>query len=275
MAGRLAGAVKDVIVLGAGLAGLAAARRLSEGGLSVLVLDKGRRPGGRATTRTPRDGGVPLNHGLPALPPEARAMLPDLPATLHDEIDGLAAPLDLRTGATVEEVGGNAVIWRDAKGLVQEEKADRVLSTLPAPQVAALLPGAVPEDVVMAPRWTLMVRASGLDARLLSLPEGWVLGHALEGAAAIHMDVAESRSELEREKPEMAGIMAARLDLPAGAEIAAHRWRYAHPERPAGTPFLQHGPTLIGGDWCLGTGIGDGAVAALRSGLAMADRVLA
>lgn len=41
----------DVLVLGGGLAGLAAARRLSEAGLEPLVLEARDRPGGRAYTR--------------------------------------------------------------------------------------------------------------------------------------------------------------------------------------------------------------------------------
>ncbi len=44
-----------VVVLGAGLSGLAAARHLCARGVSVIVLERGHRPGGRATTDE-RDG---------------------------------------------------------------------------------------------------------------------------------------------------------------------------------------------------------------------------
>jgi predicted NAD/FAD-dependent oxidoreductase len=46
----------SVAVIGSGLAGLAAARTLSDHGLSVTVFDKGRNPGGRACSRTTRSG---------------------------------------------------------------------------------------------------------------------------------------------------------------------------------------------------------------------------
>jgi ribulose 1,5-bisphosphate synthetase/thiazole synthase len=44
-------ATLDVVVVGAGIAGLTAARALASAGSEVLVLDKGRGPGGRASTR--------------------------------------------------------------------------------------------------------------------------------------------------------------------------------------------------------------------------------
>jgi predicted NAD/FAD-dependent oxidoreductase len=50
-----------VIVVGAGLAGLAAARELHRAGHDTTVFDKGRSPGGRLATR--RIGGATLDHG--------------------------------------------------------------------------------------------------------------------------------------------------------------------------------------------------------------------
>ena len=53
--------IPDVLILGAGLSGLKAARDLHAAGKSVFVLDKGRGVSGRASTR--RWDGTPVDHG--------------------------------------------------------------------------------------------------------------------------------------------------------------------------------------------------------------------
>lgn len=50
-----------VVIVGAGLSGLVAARRLVDAGADVVVVDKGRSPGGRLATR--RIGDATLDHG--------------------------------------------------------------------------------------------------------------------------------------------------------------------------------------------------------------------
>ncbi|MEC7724229.1 MAG: FAD-dependent oxidoreductase [Planctomycetota bacterium] len=52
---------KLIAVIGAGVAGLACAQRLRQAGRHVVVFDKGRRPGGRVSTR--RAGCVQFDHG--------------------------------------------------------------------------------------------------------------------------------------------------------------------------------------------------------------------
>lgn len=57
----------DVVVIGAGLSGLAAARSLNQSGYAVLVLDKSRGVGGRLASRRVKD--TVLDHGCPLLQP--------------------------------------------------------------------------------------------------------------------------------------------------------------------------------------------------------------
>ena len=51
----------NVVVIGAGLSGLIAAQSLQAHGHKLLVVDKGRSPGGRLATR--RIGPATLDHG--------------------------------------------------------------------------------------------------------------------------------------------------------------------------------------------------------------------
>jgi predicted NAD/FAD-dependent oxidoreductase len=51
----------DTVIVGAGISGLTAARTLAQAGRQVVVFDKGRGPGGRATSR--RRDGFTFDHG--------------------------------------------------------------------------------------------------------------------------------------------------------------------------------------------------------------------
>lgn len=77
--GAAAVAEADVLVVGAGLAGATAARALAHAGRRVAVLDKGRGPGGRLSTR--RAGGGGFDHGAATL----QAVGPDFRGWLDDE----------------------------------------------------------------------------------------------------------------------------------------------------------------------------------------------
>jgi renalase len=56
---------KDIAIIGAGIAGLACAQRLQDGGCSVTLFDKGRGAGGRMATRrvTTPFGEIAFDHG--------------------------------------------------------------------------------------------------------------------------------------------------------------------------------------------------------------------
>ncbi len=154
----------DVVVVGAGLSGLAAARSLEADGIRVTVLDKGRSVGGRLATRRILD--ARLDHGAQFFTQRGQEM-----ASLVDELDragvlrtwcrgfgvedghpryvvdggmnGLAKFLaagltDVRTGTEVRAVrrvdGGWRTEWDD--GAVT---APSLLLTAPVPQTLALL----------------------------------------------------------------------------------------------------------------------------------------
>lgn len=144
------GAIGEVVVVGAGLSGLVAARALVEGGCRVCVLDKGRGVGGRLATR--RVGDARLDHGaqfftvrgadLAAFVEEATAAgVVQEWCRGFGEIDGyprhrgtdgmtgiakhLARGLDVRTGVRVTDLA--------------EHPADAYVLTAPIPQSLAML----------------------------------------------------------------------------------------------------------------------------------------
>ncbi|MCK7498360.1 MAG: FAD-dependent oxidoreductase [Comamonadaceae bacterium] len=72
------GQTADVLVIGAGMAGLTAAAELQRAGCRVLVLDKGRGVGGRLASR--RIGGAAFDHGaqfITARTPRFAALVED------------------------------------------------------------------------------------------------------------------------------------------------------------------------------------------------------
>jgi len=64
--------LQDGVIVGAGMAGLACARRLQQAGYRVSVVEKSRGLGGRMATR--RIEGVPIDHGARFLQPQTTAL---------------------------------------------------------------------------------------------------------------------------------------------------------------------------------------------------------
>ena len=154
----------DVVVIGAGLSGLAAARSLEARGRRVVVLDKGRSVGGRLATR--RIGDARLDHGAQFFTqrgPEMAGLVDELRAegSLNEwcrgfsEADGhpryamrdgmtalakhLAADLaDVRVGTEVRSVGRGRGGWQ-AMTDDGPVAGTAVLLTAPVPQSLALL----------------------------------------------------------------------------------------------------------------------------------------
>ena len=91
-----------VLVVGAGVAGLAAARALADHGLTVTVIDKGRGVGGRLATRRLTDGSS-FDHGAALFDPASEPFRRRLDAW---EQDGLLEPIE--DGASTFRVRGPA-----------------------------------------------------------------------------------------------------------------------------------------------------------------------
>jgi len=191
-----------IALLGAGLAGLAAARRLCSAGASVRLYDKGRAPGGRVATR--RAGGGQFDHGAQyftargepfaaALREAGAAPWPDATRfvgtpSMSALPRALATGLDIALSRQIIGIERDGASWRvrhaDAAwvrpGQTETDAPtacdgpyDAVGVTCPAPQAAPLI-AALRGDwaahlaaTLAAPCWTLMLR---FDARL-DLPD--------------------------------------------------------------------------------------------------------
>ncbi|SER56682.1 hypothetical protein SAMN04490244_101503 [Tranquillimonas rosea] len=296
-----------IAVIGAGLAGLTAARRLADAGRTPVVFDKGRGLGGRLATRRTDHG--PYDHGAPGIAvrnEDFAALVETLvqagAAAWHDDGKGndavglpgasglckpLAEGLTVHRGVRVGEVARAGVGWSLADGEGNAlGRFDAVIVAIPAPQAAELVGAHLPDDaferVDMAPCWTLL--AAWEDEVTLPAPGGVFAQIVEQGSLpdraprprriAAHADAAWSAENLELDREAAAKALLAELD-PATPPVhaAAHRWRYARTARALGQRCLatDDGTLLAGGDWALGPE----AEHAWESGRAMADALLA
>jgi len=175
-----------VIIIGAGMAGLACARRLADAGMTPVVLDKGRGIGGRVATR--RAGYLQFDHGAQYVNAHGAGFASVLDGlenadALAGWADGtdrthtvgvsgmsalpkaLGAGLDIRLNTQVLRLTPDAGGWllHLADGTLP---AAKVVITVPAPQVASLLGVdhllvASLGAVQMAPCLTLMAAVAG------------------------------------------------------------------------------------------------------------------
>ena len=87
-------AMHDVIVLGAGVAGLQCARRLVAGGRDVLLVDRADKPGGRCATRVFE--GVPADYGALFVHGDDPGFLAAVSAVPGDRLEGWPARVNGR-----------------------------------------------------------------------------------------------------------------------------------------------------------------------------------
>jgi renalase len=166
-------------VIGAGVAGLACARTLTDHGYGVTVLEKGRGVGGRLSTR--REGEWRFDHGAPYMQFADGRTRPYVESWEHDgslvTLGGhhtgrgaistwpkhLAADVAVKSGVQVQRVERTGSGWQltDQHGAVHH--SDALVLAVPAPQAVALLNGHSPlvvaalRDVGMTPCWSTMV----------------------------------------------------------------------------------------------------------------------
>jgi len=181
----------DILIIGGGMAGLSAATALARAGRSVIVLDKGRGPGGRMAARRVEIGGASasFDHGaqyFTARDPAFRAAVEAWVAAgvaarwpaageeawvgtlgMNAPIRAMADGIDVRWGVRAETlVRTRDRVWRVGAG-EQSFTASAVLVAVPAEQAAVLLAEAAPDcaalagSVASAPCWAVMAGFAG------------------------------------------------------------------------------------------------------------------
>jgi renalase len=180
---------RSVAIIGAGMAGAAAGRRLHEAGLDVLLVDKGRGVGGRMATRRAED--LRFDHGAQYVTARAPRFAATVEAwvaagdaapwgaapgwfvgtpAMTAPVRALTAGVAALVGCTVARIGRAETGWTltDAAGtaVAGGQAFDTLLVTAPTPQAAALLATAgivIPAlgGVRYAPCWALMIAHDG------------------------------------------------------------------------------------------------------------------
>lgn len=297
--------IQRVAIVGAGLAGLWAARDLNAAGLSTVVFEKSRGLGGRLATRRTDLG--PIDHGAPGVPADvAQAAGGSVWAEGPHDARGIGIPgmstlarhlgqnINVQREITITHVAGtdDGFNLTDADGSTHCG-FDAVILAVPAPQAVTLLgreEGMLEAlaDVRMNPAWTLLLgfdAPSGLSQDVLTLAEPLALavpmlskpGQIATERWAVHASAVWSVAHLEFDKDTVADLLLKAFMVATGLVgapdyLAGHRWRYARVEQPPGRPFVTNaaGTLLAGGDWALGPLASD----AVASGRAMAQRLL-
>lgn len=276
-----------IVVIGAGLAGAISARILADHGFDVLVLDKGRRVGGRCSRRRIDD--VTLTHGASQLDHWPSWMtswadvelehqrvahannghrLLDGPETVGHWLEGI----DVMTSTTVSRIERDGDTWRIFSEDGHQWQASGIIATAPLPQLHRILPEAPDtwSSSTYEPTWTLVIAhpkppSANLLDRMASL--GLKVEHPNhEQGMVVHFPTEWSREHLELERVEVIQAFMGMLgkdDLDSSwvkaASIQAQRWRYGRAVKPGKSANLPH--FVEAGDaWGEPIGTGGGAM---------------
>lgn len=276
-----------IVVIGAGLAGAISARILADHGYDVVVLDKGRRVGGRCSRRRIDD--VTLTHGASQLDHWPSWMtswadvelehqrvahannghrLLDGPGTVGHWLEGI----DVMTSTTVSRIERDGDTWRIFSEDGHQWQASGIIATAPLPQLHPMLPEAPDawSSSTYEPTWTLVIAhpkppSANLLNRMASL--GLKVEHPNhEQGMVVHFPTEWSREHLELERVEVIQAFMGMLgkdDLDSSwvkaASIQAQRWRYGRAVKPGKSANLPH--FVEAGDaWGEPIGTGGGAM---------------
>lgn len=272
--------IHDVVIVGAGLAGLTAARELARQGRRPLILEKSRGVGGRLATR--RWKGATLDHGCPALPDGIANAYESLmrPWPAGEALVGprawvpaggmTAFPKHLADGI---EIRGNTLLtgldYSDGQWLLTTETssviAHRVIMTAPLPQSLNLLrdvPGgpAVARDlspVLYRPQVTLLCLGEDVwpGPAVDRLQGHWIVDNHRKGvsrhpALTVHLSAQTSSALAGQTRQSLHKSALAHLPQEVASWAAAttvHLWRYARCYRPLSRPcaWIPGRPSLV------------------------------
>lgn len=212
----------DVLILGAGMAGLAAARALAERGVRVLLLEARDRVGGRVHSQTTGEGAI-VELGA---------------EFIHGRAPELWALIDEANVATVERTGAMLREVKAGQGLLEEDEADEDGHFSPLEKLAEL------EHDLSFADW---LRGSEIPAEQQAALRGYVEGFNAADAERISsrslglQQQAEDGSDGDRSwhveggYAQLATYLAQRVselggELRLGSEVVRLRWRPGHVE---------------------------------------------
>lgn len=297
----------DVLIVGAGVAGLTLARELMDAGRSVRLLDKGFYAGGRLCSRRV-SGDDRIDHGAAQfvlgsdhpwlqipwvrhMPQDGEAVLAMPAPDARTLATALARDLDVRSRVRASQLTYDGQ-WTvdDAAGGSWHGQA--VVLTAPAPQTAELLRPVAAEAaaaisrIALSPRWVL-TGVIDRQARVL-VPLLQPLVEAVErkpvtGGADQHMlrlqaGDAWSSEHVDADVDAVQAALTvhlARAGVTLRGDVHVHRWRYAIP-----APATQHAlPPMpdglyVGGDWTQSGAADRGVQRAVASGQRLAAQIL-
>jgi monoamine oxidase len=240
----------DVLVLGAGIAGLAAARLLAERGRRVLVLEARDRVGGRILSQTTEQGaivelGAEFVHGRA---PELWSLIDECGAeTVERDGSVLREQEDGRLVEDADTEDGDLFAPLDSLAALREDSlsfADWLRTSDVPEQERAALRGYV-EGFNAADATRISARSLGVQQRAEQAIEGDRMWHIRGGYAQLTDDLAERVRQLGAEI--RLGCVVASVQWRAGdVQVHTTHGSFHAPQCIVTLPLgvLQHGPTF-------------------------------